>query len=101
MRRDSDLLSQNAEFFMPSFVRVFTGRNILQIESAILVSDGEVRMLEDSDVPLNLFLATTSKQETLWTNSSRIFPRSAAKTPLPRLRTPRPHLSASLDEDPS
>jgi len=34
-------------------------------------------------------------------NSSRIFPRSAAKTPSPRLRTPRPHLSASLDEDPS
>ena len=44
---------------------------------------------------------TTSKQETLWTDSSRIFPRSAAKTPLPRLRTPRPHLSASVDEDPS
>jgi len=58
IRRDSDLLSQNPEFFMPSFVRVFAGRNILQIGSAILVGDGEVRMLEDSDVPPNLFLAT-------------------------------------------
>ncbi len=50
---DGDLLSQHAVLFMPSLQRIVAGRNVFQIEGAILVGDREVRMLEDRDVALH------------------------------------------------